>query len=62
MGETGQATGIHAHHEVYTYDRSSQIVEDLINSGINHYFCEDGRLLFDSRSFYNYLDSHNIKY
>jgi len=61
MGQTGNTTGDHSHHEIFTYHINSKFVKSLIKDGIYHKKIGN-RIFFDPIMLYTYFEINNIRY
>ncbi|MCG8572390.1 MAG: M23 family metallopeptidase, partial [Spirochaetes bacterium] len=60
-GSTGNSTGPHIHHEVFTYSIDSAFVRRLREANIPHHI-SGSRIFFEPNSLYEFLDSNDIQY
>lgn len=55
-GKTGNATGIHIHHEIFTYQLEAKFVKEIIKNGVKTWFdSNENRMFFDPVAFYKYI-------
>ena len=60
-GSTGNSTGAHIHHEVFTYQTDTAFVRGVISAGVQTY-TSGSRIFFEPNGFYQYLDTNGISY